>query len=346
MAHNKSSQKAAEPKTQAANTNKQTIYDTTPEEIQLRKHLRLLQRVSLQKDVEDVMLAPLFTMSALSQVNKVGQGAHGQLHSQYGLLAGIHKDSKQQQPDPRIFYNVTSPSSLFICGSQGSGKSHTLSCLLENCLIPSDASVLSKPLAGLVLHYDSFISDDAGSPCEAAFLASDPQVEVRVLCSPTNIRTIEVCSWFIARIRQLTHYNQQSYRGLGVIVEPLQIDQANLNTKRMLDLMAANQTDGTPPLYLHVVRRILRDMRIAQQETRQPFIYSEFKNHLMASTLTPTQLGPLNQRLDTLESFMLKSQVDPEAANSGMQGKKKISQKGGNNWTHKVCLSCLVKRAQ
>jgi DNA replication protein DnaC len=194
---NAQSQKAAEAKTQNASSNTQTIYNTPAEGIQFQKHLNLLQRAPVQRDVEDVMVAPLFTMSALRQVKKVAQGAHGQLYSQYGLLAGINNNSKQQQQDPRIFYNVTSPSSLFICGSQGSGKSHTLSCLLENCLIPSDASVLSRPLAGLVFHYDSFISDDGGSPCEAAFLASDSKVKVRVLCSPTNIRTIEVWSWLI-----------------------------------------------------------------------------------------------------------------------------------------------------
>lgn len=114
--------------------------------------------------------------------------------------------------------------------------------------------------------------------------------------------------------------------------------------------MAANQTDGTPPLYLHVVRRILRDMRIAQQETRKAFVYNDFKNHLMASQLTPTQLGPLNQRLDTLESFMLKSQVSPGAVHGGKKGKMKAPQeKGkmkapqekGNDWTHKVWLLCL-----
>ena len=113
--------------------------------------------------------------------------------SQYGLLAGdlaiLGHDSTA---DPRIFYNVATPSSVFICGSQGSGKSHTLSCLVENCLIPSVASELPRPLTGLVFHYDSFASDAVGSPCEVAFLSSSAAVKVRVFCSPTNIRTIRV----------------------------------------------------------------------------------------------------------------------------------------------------------
>jgi pantothenate kinase-related protein Tda10 len=38
--------------------------------------------------------------------------------------------------DP-VFLNVNSPWSMFICGSQGSGKSHALSCVLESCLLSS-----------------------------------------------------------------------------------------------------------------------------------------------------------------------------------------------------------------
>ncbi|KAE8312120.1 hypothetical protein BDV41DRAFT_539835 [Aspergillus transmontanensis] len=51
--------------------------------------------------------------------------------------------------DPRLYLNVSHPFSTFICGSQGSGKSHTLSCILENCLIPSRAGRVPSPLTGL-----------------------------------------------------------------------------------------------------------------------------------------------------------------------------------------------------
>jgi hypothetical protein len=120
---------------------------------------------------------------------------------QCGLLAEMLLDRNdaletlppiQAHADRRLFFDVTAPSSIFICGSQGSGKSHTLSCLLENCLAISDATVLPKPLSALLFHYDAFISDDGGSPCEAAYLASLSEVKVRVICAPTNLRTIQV----------------------------------------------------------------------------------------------------------------------------------------------------------
>jgi DNA replication protein DnaC len=95
-----------------------------------------------------------------------------------------------------VFFNILAPSSTFICGSQGSGKSHTLSCLLENCLMKSDVSTLENPLAGLLFHYDSFTSDVKGTPCEAAHLASNSNIKVRVLCSPTNLEMAKVISIF------------------------------------------------------------------------------------------------------------------------------------------------------
>jgi hypothetical protein len=123
--------------------------------------------------------------------------------TQYGLLAGdvgrlslAHeaKADGEPPPDPRLFYNIAAPSSVFICGSQGSGKSHTLGCLLENCLVPSVANSLPRPLTGIVFHYDTFTSDTSGSACEAAYLSSAKGVSVRVLCAPTNIGHIKVGS--------------------------------------------------------------------------------------------------------------------------------------------------------
>lgn len=88
-------------------------------------------------------------------------------------------------------------------------------------------------------------------------------------------------------------------------VDELRLNESDLNTKRMLDLMAV--TSGSMPLYLHVVNRILRDMRVAQQRTGAPFSYALFKRMMLEEDLTDMQLAPLRQRLDTLESFMVEA---------------------------------------
>lgn len=163
----------------------------------LELHLKLLRKRPSHDELLETTTAPIFTMPVLKHTEKLLSQGAPEPFPQYGLLGGLidvlqddHRSILSQ--DPRIFFNVAAPSSTFICGSQGSGKSHTLSCLLENCLSHSDAGQLPKPVTGIVFHYDTFISDDGGSPCEAAFLSSNPHIQVRVLCSPTNIRTIKV----------------------------------------------------------------------------------------------------------------------------------------------------------
>lgn len=160
----------------------------------LKTHLELLVRVPEKDELHEIVSAPLFTKPVLDHADNLSHDPSKAPFSQHALLAGDSSDlQKTPSKDPRVFYNVATPSSVFICGSQGSGKSHTLSCLLENCLIPSSRlGRLPKPLTGIVFHYDTFLSDTGGTPCEAAYLASDPRVNVRVLCAPTNIQVIKV----------------------------------------------------------------------------------------------------------------------------------------------------------
>jgi len=57
---------------------------------------------------------------------------------QYSLLGTLRQSAHQgldgnltpPQQENRLFLNTNIPTSFFICGLQGSGKSHTLSCLL------------------------------------------------------------------------------------------------------------------------------------------------------------------------------------------------------------------------
>lgn len=118
-----------------------------------------------------------------------------------------------------------------------------------------------------------------------------------------------------------------------VKVEGLAINQKDLDTKRMLDLMAVNTEDGSMPLYLHAITRILRDMRTKQQHSKfaASFNYAEFKREVEACAMTAAQLAPLKQRLDTLESFMPSSQTQLTSTIS------KANVTGGNDWTLKVC---------
>jgi len=274
-------------------------------------------------ELEEIRTTPLFSMSVKHQVTK---RLLDQLDPfpQYGLLAGrIDSSTKQTSrsttheggpiyravQDPRIFLNVGAPWSVFICGSQGSGKSHSLSCLLENCLIPSVcATQLPNPLTGLVFHYDSFTSAVGGQACEAAYLCSSG-MEVTVLVSPSNLT------------RMISMY--QNLPGLaagGPRVEPLLLQQRYLNVERLMTLMAISSAEGQIPLYIQVVLQILREMA-REPNLKSGIDYRDFKQRILAKDLTPAQLGPLSLRLDLLESFI----AAPIA-------KSKRSSKG-NDWT-------------
>lgn len=162
-----------------------------------KRQIALLQRGFTEKDSQQIGGTPFFTQKVLDSTP--------QSFTQYGFLAGdveilqkfTHDQLLAENQDPRLYVNVAAPSSVFICGSQGSGKSHTLSCLLENFLTKSETNTVNSPLAGMVFHYDTFGSDEGGSPCEAAYLGSDPNIKVKVFCAPTNFATIKVSFSFI-----------------------------------------------------------------------------------------------------------------------------------------------------
>lgn len=122
----------------------------------------------------------------------------------------------------------------------------------------------------------------------------------------------------------------------------------------MLELMAV--TSGTMPLYLHVVNRILRELRILQQQDGGAFNYTAFKRMLVNENLTEMQLAPLKQRLDTLESFMVESQAKAfdmfNRQTTNMSNKKNLFQAKGTDWAPRngsltiVDLSCPCVTAE
>jgi len=87
--------------------------------------------------VDDIKNAVLFPAKLLDHYEK-------SILPQYGLLGSCEtKEVLNRATDPRIFLNTNIPFSAFICGVQGSGKSHTTSCLIGRCF-----AYAFKPLVG------------------------------------------------------------------------------------------------------------------------------------------------------------------------------------------------------
>ena len=143
--------------------------------------------------------------------------------------------------DRRIFLNLNVGYSAFVCGSQGSGKSHTLSCMLESGLQPSDLGRLPNPLTGIVFHWDKFASPKGYQPCEAAYLCSKG-IPVTVLVSPSNYTAMK-----------------ETYENLALAqgskppkVRPLLLREKHLNVGRMMKLMAVGTDGERSSLYMEV----------------------------------------------------------------------------------------------
>ncbi|KAF1962516.1 hypothetical protein CC80DRAFT_522292 [Byssothecium circinans] len=231
----------------------------------------------------EIQHAPLFDEDFTSDDYK-------HLVPQYGLM-GLHSvfaDSKSA-----LFINTNTPFSAFICGVQGSGKSHTTACIMENALIPSkNLGKLQNPLSALVFSYGHFSGDGSGySVSEAAFLAAPhPKMpggahvkKVNVLVSPSNFVRI---SKLYLRIPNVT-------------VSPFKLKPWNLDIDVMLTLMNVSES-GEPPLYMAQVTQILRKMATSGG----PFNYMAFKTTLRQQKFNPAQVNMLQMRLNLLESFL------------------------------------------
>ncbi|EGY20124.1 uncharacterized protein VDAG_02140 [Verticillium dahliae VdLs.17] len=277
----------------------------------LETQLRYLVPPQHDQHQDEFASSPLLTVPALKTCPDIQHGLIGVSSVSSKKLNG--SESRADILSARVFQNVTAPASTFICGSQGAGKSNTLACLLENCLLRSKLGSLPRPLTGIVFHYDGFNSDLIGLPCEAAFLASDRQQRKEMYADDDN--------------------SKKTYaRVPNVVIEPFRLRDEDLNTQRMLNLMAVGA--GNVPLYMHVVTRILREMRISQQNSGQPFKYSQFKATMNKEDLQVAQSVPLQQRLDTLESFMASSAI------LSKKQKKAMKTTEANNWT--PCPSQLI----
>ncbi|KAG2029864.1 hypothetical protein BDR03DRAFT_1017810 [Suillus americanus] len=89
--------------------------------------------------------------------------------TQYGVLCSI---LSIQPVNPQLYVNTNAPFSAVVCVVQGSGKSHTVSLLLESMFIPNMRSTgtLQKPLSGIVLHFGE--GGPSSRPSEAAWISS------------------------------------------------------------------------------------------------------------------------------------------------------------------------------
>lgn len=204
---------------------------------------------------------------------------------QYGLL-GFDLDNCDTNGNPEpILLNTNSPSSVFLCGSQGSGKSYTLSCMLENHLLNDPSvGVQRETIPGFVFHWDT---NTSGSLAEAASLCSRG-IKVRLFVSWSNYQ-------------QMKKLYENFARKVGgqIEVRPLLFEDTELTVNHIRNLMAFRDPSQEPPLYLEVIQNILRRLGRMNEQ----FSVKTFLSDLSAASMNPGQLQMLEQRLSILKTF-------------------------------------------
>lgn len=240
---------------------------------------------------QSIRQAPLLTASIVAEHYK-------DLVPQYGLLGNL--EETEELTIPQLFLNTNVPFSAFICGVQGSGKSHTTSCILENAILASShLGHLESPVSTLVFSYGEWSSGGVGfNISEATFLgASHPEFpdhhvkKVTVLYSPSNpaIRTM--------------------YERLpNVKMVPFRLKARTLDISALHTLMAVDDK-STIPLYMATVEAILRD--IASKSADGSLDYLEFKRRLAKEKFDSTQTTMLSMRMNLLESFLDLNGTEP-----------------------------------
>ncbi|KAL0949678.1 hypothetical protein HGRIS_009716 [Hohenbuehelia grisea] len=241
--------------------------------------------LSSNSETHDLTTAPLFTREAFVETTGLDK------ETQYGVMGAtvsIHSPTSVQIPDDRRLYlNTNAPFSAIVCGVQGSGKSHTVSVMLESMFIRhSPLGCLNQPLSGLILHFGE--GGDCARPCEAAWTGvskaagvSAPPVKVYV--SKSSLKTMR---------------NVYQALGSNVSVEPLLFDEEDLDAQAFLSMMAVGSSEGAP-LYMQLVMEILRGLG-------EDFTYRAFEVKIedLKTTLNPMQKASLEQRMALLISFM------------------------------------------
>jgi hypothetical protein len=243
-----------------------------------------------QRDLEQ---APLLSGSV------VLQHAHDFV-PQFGLL-GCLAGQDPSESTSQIFLNTNVPVSTFICGVQGSGKSHTTSCILENAVIPSPhLGQLESPVSTLVFSYGEWSSGGAGfNISEATYLAAPSKIfpghqvkRITVLTSPSNLA--------IKKLYQ---------RHPNVRIIPFRLRAKTLDIGALRTLMAIDEKSAVP-LYMAKVESILRD--IAGKSKDGSLDYTKFKKALKLETFDATQTNMLDMRLNLLESFLDLTDTAPQ----------------------------------
>jgi len=247
--------------------------------IQKNKGLSLFKSSGIENQPEGALLGHLFDGNESS--NEVGEG---------------------------VYINTHSPFCFITVGVQGAGKSHTSSCILESCLVPFEPGNVVKlkaPQTTLVLHYDQ----NTTSICEAAGLLSPhPNIKTKMNQVGHSVGAV-LKEKAVILVSPAFYLQRKKFYGDTCTVKPLLFRWRSLTADHIKRIMRIESGDNQ--LY---VASFLDLLRSYQKKAVVPD-FADFLKQVRNVCSIGTQKGPLDQRINLLESIVAESEK-----NSGLVG--------------------------
>ena len=212
-------------------------------------------------------------------------------------------DAPAGRGGPAVYLNTHEPFCLAAVGVQGGGKSHTLACVLEGCLVPvprAGVVRLRAPMAALVLHYDF----NPASVCEATGLAAPNPALLRWLAAAGARPGPAPClprERLVVLVSPAYYRQRRAFYGGHCTVRPLLFRWNTLSADHLKRIMRVKAGDGQ--LYVAAMLDLLRRY---QRDGVAPS-FAGFLADVKRACRVQGQAGPLEQRLALLESLVAES---------------------------------------
>ena len=238
------------------------------------------------------------TATAIQQRAFLGDASTVSSFEESALLGCL---SSEEQQGGHVFLNTHEPFCLATVGVQGAGKSHTLACILESCLLSADDVIrLQKPMTALVLHYDL----NTSSVCEAAGLLSPSSVIPNCPSVPQSRAVILVSPTF--------YKQRKAFYGSYCTVRPLLFKWSSLTADHIKRIMRIGPSDNQ--LYVASFMTLLRRYQ------RQGIVpkFTDFIRQVKDVCDIKGQQGPLEQRIALLEFVVAESEANADIREESM----------------------------
>ena len=229
----------------------------------------------------------------------------------FGQLTDTHNQSfshssSSSSHSSDVYLNTHEPFCFATVGTQGAGKSHTLACVIESCLIPMPLPAgrevvrLQNPMAALVLHYEQ----NESSICEATGLISPLRSLEKALLPAGGAAPIIPAlprEKMIVLVSPSYYRQRKAFYGDYCIVKPLLFKWASLSADHIKKIMRINESDTQ--LYVAAMLDLLRKY---QRDCVVPD-FQGFLAQIAGMCSAPGQASPLRQRIALLESMVAES---------------------------------------